>query len=161
MAFSQQGQYLLAFWTLMCFSDIYKVTSKGIFLWVSTISCKGEWQNCFSIHFWSRVCVYRLNFRQKKQNRRQISIIWAKEGSTSWSLQTWGYIWSFSKRKCSIWWTGFRREQKCLFSNIKKYVYMTIMPFSLLLSPQIKQSLCSCLCPWPWLSLQTSFSMDL
>lgn len=124
MAFAQQVQSLSALWTLMYFSAIYKATSKGIFLWVSTISCKGEWQNCLSIQFWSRVCVYRLNFRQKKQNRRQISIIWAREGGTRWSLQTWSYIWSFSERKLSIWSTGFHRQQKCLFSNTKKYVYM-------------------------------------
>lgn len=161
MAFAQQVQSLSALWTLMYFSAIYKATSKGIFLWVSTISCKGEWQNCLSIQFWSRVCVYRLNFRQKKQNRRQISIIWAREGGTRWSLQTWSYIWSFSERKLSILSTGFHRQQKCLFSNTKKYVYMIITPFSLLLSPQIKQSSCSCLCPWLWISLQGSFSMEI
>lgn len=117
----------------MYFSGIYKVTSKGIFLWVSTISCKGEWQNCFSIQFWSRACVYRLNFRQKKQNRRQISIIWAREGSTSWSLQTWSYMGSLSEAQSDKLVFVDRRN---VYSNTKKYVYMTIMPISHLLSPQ-------------------------
>lgn len=48
---------------------------------------RGSGRIVFSIQFWSKACVYCLVFRQKKQNRRRSSIIWARGGSKSYRLK--------------------------------------------------------------------------
>lgn len=48
---------------------------------------RGSGRIVFSIQFWSKACVHCLVFRQKKQNRRWIPIIWARGGSKSYRLK--------------------------------------------------------------------------